>query len=214
MPALALQNLLEHPRRFLERHPLRIAGTQDPSGVLDYFMDAWAPNPHPNGPLQRPGTVLGTWRNQNAVGFQINPGRVHANGARFRAHSVQMVDVDDVNQLVHNPYVIHGGPNIMVTGRLTGCTFTVDDLGNGDIACAHLRPAGDASVALHDAALQLGVSRAYGRRDYEHEVPGGGYDRSVTIVGVRRNGQWKIYAQQADMMRTYSVVSVHRIWPT
>ena len=85
----------------------------------------------------------------------------------------------------------------------------------GTIDCAHLQPNGEASTALNNRLIG-GHGAVYGRNDYGHlsdPHTAGSYDRTVTIIGVRRNQKWKVYTQKLGTLRSMSIRSVHQLYP-
>ena len=205
----ALASLMAHPRTFLRRYPLRIAGANLPSGVLPFWIWYWQAS-------ARPGTVLRTLRMHATDSFRMASQAVlaGANSHNFNAHSIFMAQSNV-------PIVLHriaagAAPNILITGALSGCSFIVNAGPNpGDIDCAHLQPNGESGHALH-ARLKPLYNQVYGLERYDHTTPTPGgprRDRNVTIIGVRVSGRWKIYAQKLDLQNQYAIRSVHRIYP-
>lgn len=206
-PLQALQALSLHPKTFLERHPVRIAGQNQPSGVLMYQFNSR----NLGASTQRPGSILRTHRMHGTEAFSIDtmPG-----GTAFLAHSVQMVS-SAIAPIALYTLPAAGGPNIMVTGALSGCSFIANAGAAGGVDCAHLQPIGETAQQLQ-TRLSPNYTVVYGVHDYAHTVvmpDGPRRDRNVTILGVRRGGQWKIYAQKLDILNSYSIRSVQRIYP-
>ena len=189
----ALNALMAHPRTFLKKNPLRIAGSNQPSGVYNFAI--W-----------NAGTM-----------FRITSDVMLAgpNNFVFPAHSIFM------EQSTVAPIQLHSiptaaPPNILVTGALSGCSIILEDGPNpGDVQAAHLQPNGETAVQL-ETRIAPNYQHVYGMTRYDHTAPtlsGPKSDRTVTIVGVRVNGAWKIYAQKLDLMHNYAVKSVNRIYP-
>ena len=204
-PSIALQELMAQPREFLETYRLRIAGANAGSGVYNYFISN-------DGVSQRPGKLLKTHHMHSTEAFRIQPG-VGANpGAHpFATYSIQMAQSNVVPIVLYT--IPAGGPNIMVTGVLSGCSFIVNLGPGGLIQCAHLQPNGETGTQLNNRLNPVGYSVIYGRNSYNHQDSSNVYDRNVVIVGVRQAGQWKIYAQKQDHLNAYAIVSVNRIYP-
>ncbi len=211
-PAVAFARLTAHPRTFLRRYPIRVAGAPVASGIMHYYI-----RNHHGNPL-RPGRILRTRNMHQTEGFYVDNVNLPG-GFQFSAYSVRMVQSNVAPIVLYHISAV-GGPNIMVTGALSGCAFIVDQGANHSIDCAHLQPNGETSVQL-DTRLTGNYTAVYGRDRYDHVNPahpvtdagGPAYDRSVTIIGVRRNGRWKVYAQKLDPLNSYSIRSVHRIYP-
>ena len=107
------------------------------------------------------------------------------------------------------------GPNIMLTGQLSGCSFVMMPAGPGWLDVAHVKPQQITGKALH---ANLGGALA-NAAIYGDSTEGGFYDsdtRVVSIVGVRSGGQWRIYAQKQKPGHAmdYSIKSLYQIFPT
>jgi len=208
-PITAYNELLAHPKTFLSKYPIRIAGSDVPSSVVQYYIYNWD-----FGRSKRPDSVLRTLYMHDTEAFRIDA--CTPTGHPFRAHSIEMVQSNITTGISFYTLPNTGGPDIMVTGVLSGCTFLVDaGPAPGSIMCAHLQPNGETGAMLNARLLGLHAA-VYGRNNYGHlhdPANPGSFDRSVTIVGVRRNGQWKVYAQKLDGFASWSVRSAHRIYP-
>ena len=95
----------------------------------------------------------------------------------FPAHYVVM---DPSNQAIRW-YGLTGGPDVMLTCKLTGCSFVIRKQ-NDIVEAAHLQPKDESGLDLN-RRLQGGVQTAYGRISYDMDK------RSVTILGVRSGGR-------------------------
>jgi hypothetical protein len=112
-------------------------------------------------------------------------------------------------------YALTNTAQIMITPRLTGCSFIIRI--NGALTeVAHIIPRpGETGQDLEsrrqheanyrDPEAPVLQQYVYGRGSY-------GYDRDVTIVGCSIGGNWSFYAQKHDL-NSYEVRSVHRIFP-
>ncbi len=95
----------------------------------------------------------------------------------------------------------------MITCKLSGCSFLVRQNGS-KVECAHVRPEGTTGTDPQRTLTTAGAGTGqmiYGGLQYDPNL------RSVTILGVRRGGRWKIYAQK-HQAGTWSILSVHRIF--
>jgi hypothetical protein len=209
LPLTAFNRLMNDPAKFLSRYPVRIAGAAMPSGVIQYHLN----NRNYGNKTSRPDNILGTRSMHGTEAFSISSGAspmCHS----FNAYSIEMVQSNVTPIALYT--LPTGGPNIMVTGALTGCSFIIDHGPGGTIRCAHLQPNGETGAQLHARLKPLGYAKVYGRERYDHLYDSTNplsYDRTVTIIGVRNGGKWKVFAQKLDMMNDFSIRSVHRIWP-
>jgi hypothetical protein len=204
LPVNFVHLLKTDPRKALDTYPIVIAGFASASGIKPYRIED-------TGDVGfRGGTILGNLNTHATQKF-----RIWSQGGGFleNAHHIQMVPSNVA------PIVLHQLPNdgqhvLMFTGGLSGCSFIVNAQG-GSIACAHLQPIGETGQALHNRLKALNAYTAvYGRNDYDHTNAGGGHDRQVAVVGVFRNGQWKVYAQKNEFGGAHLTIrKVKRIYP-
>lgn len=212
-PIAAYNNLIAAPGNFLKQYPVRIFGATTPSGVTNYFLLN-------RGPSKRPGSLLGTLSMHDTESFEIRAagGAMAAVGAGhgghpFLAHSIHM----DLGTAAMGFYRLDGaGPNIMVTGQLSGCSFAMLSGGPGQVDVAHIKPVGAMTGQNLYANLTGAVVNAqvYGAADMSGHYDS--HDRVVSIIGVRTPaGQWIIFAQKQSPGQNYdySIKSVYRIYP-
>ena len=183
----ALKALLSDPKAFLNKYTLRIAGHPTVSGIQQYFI---APK----------------------SGFQGSFDIACSSGAvgkkSFMAWSVLMVHYNQVNTADLRPLLVSssGGPDIMVTGLINGCTFCTLKTPNG-VAMAHVKPSGIDAVRLHTMLSTQG--RFHGiPNPFQTFGQASDYTATedATVVGIRRGGIWKVYVQihtrtQAPILR-------------
>jgi hypothetical protein len=201
-PTQALYELQTQPQAFLERFTVRIFGFPTNSQVAKYRIEA-------GGVSQRPGSILGTLNMHATQLFEIRAiGAAFGNppgSVWFDAHSVKMFD--SINLAALGTYTLPtvGGPDVMVTGQLSGCAFAIHDNGNGSLVVAHIRP----SVNINALTLQHTLQNipywtvVYGRDNYAGQ-------RVASIVGCRAGGQWHVWAQKQDDT-SYDVRSVKKL---
>ncbi len=142
-----------------------------------------------------------------------------AGGYLFNAHNVPMQSEESngvtmviVPALNGVTLPAMGGPSIMVTGQLSGCSFVYQPRADGSIKVAHIQPGkrveGDvADVKIATSGMSLsanlantgrfvgnnGAVKVFGSNYYQHQ-----YDDGIsrcTIVGIRRINGWNFYAQ-------------------
>lgn len=206
-PAQALIELRAHPRKWLEKHHLMvfagIPGTfsaQQPNFGNTGYVDALgivgpAGDPVFNRTVGSART-FGPWTGTDRRGFAIcSPGN----------HQAQFVGVVAQASVINVPVVgsatLAGyagialddlgtalGRDLAVTTLLNGCCYVMD---GANPQVKHVQPTGGISSLALRNALQPHYTAVFG---------GGGteYDQAledVTILGVRRGGGWKIYAQ-------------------
>ena len=199
-PAQAYNALLNTPDYFLKNCFVKIAGSPAASGVMNYNLKYKGDIVPPAGIAAAPQSFK-----FDITTIMVNPGQI------IPTHSVQMVDyatlaVPPGNGPINlTGYTLGaGGPDLMVTGLLNGCTFCMLKMG-AQVICAHVRPPAGANAGkdLHTRMMNrarmvghLGSPLiCFGRNDY----PG-----NATVVGVRLNGNWNIFAQLHNGYETFS----------
>ncbi len=212
-PAIAYNTLVANPGEFLKRYAIRIFGATAASGQANYVMVNRV------GAASRPGSILGTLHMHGTESFEIRAQAVAVGlvGKLFVAHSIHM----DVGAAAMGFYRLGPlGPNIMLTGQLSGCSFVMLPVGPGQLDVAHVQPQGQTGQALYGQvtgalpnALVYGASGTSGNYD--------SVDRRASIVGVRGgNGEWRIFAQKTNLPvagaganPSFGVKSVYQIYP-
>ena len=174
-PSQALQELQMQTATFLGRYTVRIFGDPTGSHVSSYRIEDGAAS-------FRPGTVLRTHSMQPTQSFQIRArGAALGNPAGavwFDAHSVKMFESTQLSLITTYTLPVAGGPDLMVTGQLSGCAFAIADNGDGSLVVAHIRPNQESldAVTLHQILKKSASwTTVYGRDDY-------GQDRVASIV--------------------------------
>ena len=151
-------------------------------------------------------------------GGAIAPGtRGYKYHERLPAHYIAITRDSNQQGLAVAPswYTLAPTAQIMITPRLTGCTFIIRTHG-AVTEVAHIIPRqGETGQDLEDRRRREASYKAPGAPAYQQYVYGRdryGHDRDVTIVGYLIHGSWFIYAQKHDL-HSYQVRSVHRIFP-
>ena len=204
-PATALASLKNNPAAFLKVYPIRIFGGTRASGVRPFAIEN-------RGDSMRPGSILGTKNFHQTESFNIrllNSNMAGPGAHTFNAHSVRM----DVGESAMTTYQLDNtGPDIMVTGQLSGCSFIISSNGN-NTDVAHVKPSGSTGAELATAlstsnpnSFVYGATAGHGFYDSD--------DRTVSVIGIRQNGNWEIYAQKQDANSgDYRIHSVYQIYP-
>ncbi len=124
-----------------------------------------------------------------------------------------------------------GGPNIMVTGLLTACSFAYLPLPNGELKVAHIMPstrvsgdAADSKIATSGMSLANNLAasgnfagqsgqgmKVFGSNLYQHQREGGAFS-ACSIIGVRRMNGWALYAQ-IHTQQARNVVTAVQFYP-
>jgi len=197
-PGAAVQALKNDPRAFLKKYPIQDNFDPAVNGMAQVYMLN-------GGAGQRPGSILKTSNMHTTQSFTIQPRPgASGDGNPFWVHGLftgQSSAVPVWMRLDNN------GPEIMLTAKLTGCTFVARPVAGhpGEVEVTHLQPHGETGVALN-TRLDVAGQNAYGRLKYDIDT------RSINVIGVRRAGAWKIYAQKIEK-HAMTIRSVTRIYP-
>lgn len=201
-PGVALQQLRAEPRKFLRTYPIQNNYDPAASGVYQVHL-------FNGGGGHRPGTVLRTQNLHATQSFTLQGGI----GQLGEGHPVWVHGLFTAAANAAAPIVWYrldaNGPDLMVTAKLTGCTFVARAVAGapGSVDVAHIQPTvAENGVQLNNRLAATAGQLTYGRNSYDIT------SRSINVIGVRVGGQWKIYAQKLDKHH-FAIRSVHRIFP-
>ena len=114
------------------------------------------------------------------------------------AHYVAMKQTSDTTG-THYVLPADGSPNLMITSRLSGCMFGVGSNANNNVLVSHFQPDQRLPEDQRRQDLLTATNTGYTGTPATF-VRGGGYDVDASIVGIRQNGVWHIYAQRLDVV--------------
>lgn len=188
----ALYRLRNDPLGFLRTNLLSIAGASQSNARLYYFGF--------HDQFQRSATTN--------EGFKFAPDQVFVRSSvagtdgksttAVSVHNVRMIPSnEDVDLSDIEAYTLGaGGPDLMVTGQLSGCVFAVQQQPGG-LVVAHIQPGGkrQSGPMLRESIRLMGRFRGHGRVTRVFGV-GKDYPVRAHVVGVRTGGTWHLYAQQ------------------
>jgi hypothetical protein len=219
----ALLNMLRnHPRTFLRNHYLKIVVTQNAVfGQANYYFGG-AANYNPQepqrwgaGPFTRGSKVL------NFVPLAYRGNLAYGDGnvppINIAPTNVWVIPTEFANTVPNFAAMagglVNGGPDIMVTTLLNGCTFCCANSQGGGVLMKHIQPTPPLMNHIALAGTVQGTG-AFGNQingTFRFFGSGNhGYDmvaEDVTIVGVRRGGNWAVYAQ----VHTRTVSDIRRV---
>lgn len=203
-----LAQILTSPLDFLRQYHLLIAGVGTPNpegGVIEFaFRDRNDPymgfTKVPGQTKQRPSIKIAPITGGNmAGGFAVD------NTRRIWAHYIPMrLAANDLAYAYRLPWPgnnqgTNENPNLMLTSEISGCTFAIGPLGGNTRPVIHIQP--DTSLAQSAAHQQNTVDRIIGTGDHRYllfsrNTHGNDYATNrMSVVGVRRDGNWAFYAQ-------------------
>lgn len=215
----ALTQLTGDPKAFLRENLLQVADFVGASGIKQaVFQTSLLALNAQLTTAKRYGRVLGSYRTHGIQEFLFaENARINHQTTNVTVQFVQMYQYENVATIQWHSLAAAGAnvPDLMITTKLTGCSFLVRTTPAGEIQCAHVQPAQNQSGQELRQVLSENhagaYERLYGRFAKSNEK---GYvdGEASTVIGVRRNGAWKIYAQrlvhQQNMMKV-----VQRIYP-
>ncbi len=208
-PIEALGKLHGNPENFFRDYHVLVVRAVRQSGPTPYWFGGVG-YVHSRGKTiynrtARPDGILGRLRMHDSKNFKFSPvrGDLVGSPAPLMAWHVDVVGSDSatiVGNVVPALAVSrYGGPDIVLTTLLNGCTFVCDPTPHS-VLMAHVQPkgAGTTGENLHariqGGGMQLqgsqGVAgrRTFGRTDYTA-------NDDVTIIGLRSGTVWRMFAQ-------------------
>jgi hypothetical protein len=207
--------LRAHPKAFLKNYYLNVGGSGLVGGAKAYhfgsrgeLVGCFSRKGYKRLPIQN--APHSTHQNHNTRNFRFTDDAGDFIGTHVDV-PVWYIHVDAANTVAFNAINSVqvqrvGGPDIVVTTLLTGCTFCVSPE-PGFVHMAHIQPGGGINhttlannVTNGHFALQVGHPTVFGS--------GHGYNpavEDVTIVGVREGNQWKVYAQFHNRLDRYNL---------
>ena len=198
-PRDAVLALLRNPEEFLRKHPVVNTFDCRASGVTRAYLR------NDRQDALRPGSKLGTLHMHRTESFNLEnvTGR-NTYGHEFPVHGIY---TGPSNQAPVWYHLDATGPAMMLTAKLTGCTFVARAAGGGTVEVTHLQPTQETGLQLN-TRMKTGGNSAYGRLRYDYDI------RSINVIGVRHGNGWKIWAQKLDKNATpIRILSLNRIWP-
>lgn len=125
----------------------------------------------------------------------------------FDAYYIPMVQTTDVTGgMSHYTLPDNGGPDIMVTSKLTGCVFGIGTHATGAVLVSHVQPnsqlaKGQGKFGMEkrqsDATAHMWVGfeghQMMNQFQFGHE-----YTDSAAVIGKRTGTHWRFYLQQAS----------------
>lgn len=182
-PDTALYQLRSMTEAFLQNNAVYIAGSNI-SGVRNFYFGNNSIQPAgPAGPNE-------------AFRFSTAPVNME-NSILVQVHNVRMIPNNvhiELNDL--EAYSVAAGPDILVTGQLSGCSFVTLTLG-GQLITAHVQPGGTrAAGPMLKQSLEIkGRFHGHPNQQFTRVFGAGDYPNYAHVVGVRVAGQWKVYGQ-------------------
>jgi len=206
----AVAQLTNDPAGFLASNALTIVGGSTLSSALRIWKlsDSGTIQAATSGPGWSGYKTVRHWRAQvtpdtsNRSLFTIQEGTDLK--AEFRAYYVGMKQMGESVQSTHFMLPAVGGPDLMLTSQLTGCTFGVgSQQGGGGCLASHMQPAGSADgnrapgalTELGKRAMRMAVSKPLGPGATILETTGA---TKISVVGKRTQGIWAFTKQIRD----------------
>jgi hypothetical protein len=205
--AQVLNEMTANPEAFLRHYFVQIAGGKaetsgTPSGVGTFSFYTY--NTAVPGFTTGLSGFLGITKNREKIRFSKLRMRKSTLAAdEFDAWYVAMVVSGSGVQTTHSMVPGAGGPDILLTSQLSGCTFGIGSAtASGGRLVSHIQPLGTATgrTDMHTEMLAGlntgGVDSLFEKenRPGAHSY-GGNANNRASVIGVRHNGQWGFYAQ-------------------
>lgn len=217
-PAAAINSLRKNTQYFLSFYQITIAGDTGTSRPMNYYIDT-----RHGFTFTRPGRRLRN-RQHNVPAYMMSSSAAAAgpNSIGFRTHSIRMEKEGAIAMGSIAGYPADTlGPDLMVTGALSGCSFCI--LADPNVAnriwVAHVKAGAAGGYNLRNHLQQNGhfsiapnaAITVYGSRP---AGGGPGYDSAtehVSIVGIRTGNTWAIWGQVYLPTHPTSPFSIARV---
>jgi len=192
----AVYQLKTFPETFLRNNLLIIAGVKTSGVINNYYIES-----------------KDSANSSYNEAFKFTNFSSSENKDTVAVHNVRMIPIsEDFKHTAIESYPLTGGPDLMITGQLTGCTFVTAN-GGGSTLVAHIQPGGSrgSGQELRDNVLKNGRFKNHANQAVT--VFGvGDYQGAAYVVGVRIGGQWQLYGQMVTGPGTNAqITSVKRI---
>jgi hypothetical protein len=229
--AAALKEMKADPEAFLRHYLVMIAGgaaakNGTPSGIATFGYSFAGDGSH-EGVGGITGFTTGRSgqkgikkrRNKIQLSKIKMPPPPNLGANQFNAWYVAMALSGSGVQTTHTMVPGRGGPDIMLTSQLSGCTFGAGSATpTGDRLVSHILPLTTANArptmqAEMLAGLNAGGVAGVFERENQPGAQGYGSDENrATVIGVRRKHKWHFYAQTYSRAQgANEIYSVQRI---
>ncbi|MCW8336464.1 hypothetical protein J4N42_21555 [Vibrio sp. SCSIO 43135] len=183
----AAQLMNQDLEQFLLRCPLSISSAGKQKGEVRFYLYGLGDTamgrhqgmPVKEGRLRLSTTALST----TAKAIQC----IHIPVSQF-----EQLKPESISKVTH-----YDTAKFLVTTQLTGCTFAIRPGKGGGLEFLHIQPNGDFDGKKVQQAVGKEFQVSFGRGS---QNDGSTYDDNsrVTVMGVRVNNLWKVYAQYQD----------------
>lgn len=206
-PTEALARLQNDPESFLWNYYLIIVRAMHQSGPTQYwfggtgYVDLQGRTVYDR--TARPGSVPGNLRMHNSKNFKFSPRQADlvGNPVQLMAWHIDVspsagIALGGIPSLAVSRT---GGPDIVLTTLLNGCSFVCEPTAH-NVLMAHVQPTGGTTAAQLETDILNTGALAGGAGVAAKRAFGGGRcytaaSNDVTIVGVRSQQQWRMFAQ-------------------
>jgi hypothetical protein len=204
----ALRDLITYPKAFLENNGLVIYSGDRVSAVTPFRLvlleDQWQ------------SVIGGSARSIPAWGLALDgvklgkarPGE--AQSAPISAHYVSMREYKnggyEAADVTHYTLPSAGGPDVMFTSKLNGCSFGIGSSGGGTRLVTHLRPpSGNGPANEKLATLSGGVDAGFAANGGSLAVKVTSDSlQNATILSKRSGTDWKFFVQRFKVVGTFA----------
>lgn len=219
-PKEALALLLADPGTFLRHYYVKCERKTGQNGIVDYLFQALgsitASGKEEFNRTLRPGSILGNLNKHASKNFKFSPAAqkiVPGGIGEIAKTSAWHVDVFpsnniDLSEIPNCEVLRKGGPSLMLTTLLNGCTFVCQpekDL----VRMTHIQPRATSGKDLEVALSKTGKLKGTSVSSLVSFGANSGYrsdSEDVTIIGVRTGaGNWRVFAQTHPASRNENV---------
>ena len=206
MDAFAVIGLLKDPPTLLRKCMLIIAGGASAApangqAAIATFKVSMKADSKTVGFTTGLSGMLGKTKDREAARFMKLGGAAKDTPGtdEFNAYYIPMVQTSDAaSGSSHYSLPTDGGPDFMITSKLSGYTFGVGSSANGATLVSHIQPntsiaPGPGRAANLSSAVTGGFDSITGKFSKGNE-----YTDYASVIGYRSDGAWKFYMQAVD----------------
>lgn len=204
--AALLKEMTADPKGFLRHYSVMIEGRAAQSGPAT----AWLEKRNTMGDREEVDgfTLSGGTKQRRFIRFIISdsvPFDCRHPEDKFPVWYIRMQQMSDSLITTHYPLPTSGGPDIMLTSQLSGCSFGVGSPSAHTQLVSHIQPSTPGNTGL-DPQVQSGL--VFGQKGIFSRQQGHyAGDELATIIGIRTDSVWRFYNQ----VRSANVGSKHAI---
>jgi len=193
----AIAAFTSDPKEFLQKNCVIIAGgsTRNPGRTI-FKMASSSVARGPGTVLRMRSKLRTSWSVNISNNNGGNPDGAKLGADEFVGYYIPMKQMSDTTN-VFGQAPTDGSVGLLLTSQLTGCTFGFATQ-NGHFSAGHIQPQKNVQRVVNEINMRSKLGQGLGANARLVEK-GIDYDDIATIVGIFKNGAWKVYMQRIDV---------------